>query len=94
MSAELCSLEQTLAQSIGGNKARIKFLARFLLALIAVKTVCLTQIASVFAGKVKPASHYKRVQRSPRSFEPVDLFLFGKRWLTIALRLLDKFYYR
>ncbi len=54
---------------IGWNKARIKFLARFLVALIAVKTVCLTQIASVFAGKAKPASHYKRIQRFLRGFD-------------------------
>ena len=63
MSAELCSIEQKLSESIDWNLARIKFLARFLVALISVKTVCLTQIASVFPGKAKPDSAYKRIRR-------------------------------
>ncbi|HEV2124618.1 MAG TPA: IS4 family transposase [Chloroflexota bacterium] len=56
-------IEQKLTESIDWNKARIKFLARFLAALIAVKTVCLTQIASVFPGEARKDSHYKRIQR-------------------------------
>ena len=56
-------IEQSLTQSIDWNKARIKFLARFLAALIAVKSVCLTQIASVFPGEAQKDSHYKRIQR-------------------------------
>jgi hypothetical protein len=69
MSAELRSIEQKLTESIDWNLARIKFLARFLVALITVKTVCLTQIASVFAGEAQPASHYKRIQRFLRDFD-------------------------
>lgn len=69
MSAELCSIEQKLASSIDWNRARIKFLARFLVALISVKTVCLTQIASVFPGEATKESHYKRMQRFLRGFD-------------------------
>lgn len=69
MPAELRSLEQKLSESIDWNQARIKFLARFLVALIAVKTVCLSQIASVFAGHAQTASHDKRIQRFLRGFD-------------------------
>ncbi len=69
MPAELRSLEQKLSESIDWNQARIKFLARFLVALIATKTVCLSQIASVFSGEAQPASHYKRIQRFLRGFD-------------------------
>jgi hypothetical protein len=69
MPTELRSLEQTLSESIDWNQARIKFLARFLIALICVKTVCLSQIASVFAGQAQSASHYKRIQRFLRGFD-------------------------
>jgi Transposase DDE domain len=62
-------IEQRLAESIDWNLARIKFLARFLVALITVKTVCLTQIASVFPGAAKKESHYKRIQRFLRGFD-------------------------
>lgn len=62
-------MEQKLSESIGWNRARIKFLTRFLVALIAVKTVCLSQIACAFPGQAKPASHYKRIQRFLRGFD-------------------------
>ena len=69
MSDELRSIEQKLASSIDWNLARIKFLARFLVALIAVKTVCLTQVASVFPGRATKESHYKRIRRFLRDFD-------------------------
>jgi hypothetical protein len=62
-------MEQTLAQSIDWNWARVKFLARFLIALFTVKSVCLTQIASVFPGEAQVGSHYKRLQRFLRGFD-------------------------
>ena len=62
-------LERTLAKSITWNKARINFLAKFLVALIQVKTVCLTEIATAFAGDAQADSHYKRIQRFLRCFE-------------------------
>jgi hypothetical protein len=46
-------LEQTLAQNIDWNKARINCLAKFLIALIQVRTINLTEIACVFAGQAQ-----------------------------------------
>ena len=62
-------LERTLADNVPWNKARINFLAKFLIALIQVRTVNLTEIASVFPGRAQEASHYKRIQRFLRCFE-------------------------
>jgi hypothetical protein len=62
-------LEQTLAQTVSWNKARINFLAKFIVALLQVKTVSLVQIASVMSGCAKAESHYKRCQRFLRFFE-------------------------
>lgn len=67
--ADIRSLERTLAQNVDWNKARINFLAKFLIALIQVSSVNLTEIAAVFAGRAKQASHYKRIQRFLRLFE-------------------------
>lgn len=67
--ASIRPLERTLAENVAWNKARINFLAKFLVALIQVRCVNLTEIASVFAGRAKPDSHYKRIQRFLRFFE-------------------------
>jgi hypothetical protein len=65
-----CSLlERTLAENLSWNAARIKFLARFLLALFAAKTVNLAHIAIFFGGRAKEDSNYKRIQRFLRFFE-------------------------
>jgi hypothetical protein len=66
--ADIRLLERTLAQNVAWNKARINFLARFLIAIVQVKTVNLSQVASVFGGRARPASHYKRIQRFLRHF--------------------------
>src|SRR5205085_11626009 len=69
MTNNIRSLEQTLLENLPWNKARIKFLARFLLALYAVRTVNLASLATVFAGHAKEESNYKRLQRFLRKFE-------------------------
>lgn len=66
---DIRSLEQTLTAHLPWHKARVKFVAAFILALVTVKTVNLTQIASVFVGRAKQASKYKRLQRFFRDFE-------------------------
>jgi hypothetical protein len=63
------SLEQTLLDNLPWNRARIKFVARFLLALYAVRTVNLSILASAFSGVAKEESNYKRLQRFLREFE-------------------------
>lgn len=67
--ANIRPLERILADNVDWHKARINFLAKFLMALIQVRTVNLTEIASVFMGRAKAESHYKRIQRFLRFFE-------------------------
>jgi hypothetical protein len=66
---DIRSLEQTLLENLPWNKARIKFVTRFLLALYAVQTVNLSIKATAFSGRVQEESNYKRLQRFLREFE-------------------------
>jgi hypothetical protein len=66
---DIYSLEQILSENLSWNRARIKFLSRFLIALFQVQTVNLAKIAGVFAGEAKVASNYKRLQRFMRFFQ-------------------------
>lgn len=66
---DIHSLEQILAENLSWNRARIKFLARFLIALIQVQTVNLAKIACVFSSSAKMASNYKRLQRFLHFFQ-------------------------
>ncbi len=72
---DIYSLEQILTANLSWNRARIKFLARFLVALFQVQTVNLAKIASVFAGDAKVASNYKKLQRFVRFFR-----FLKRRW--------------
>ena len=63
------SIEQTLLENLPWNKARIKFVARFLLALYTVQTVNLSLLANAFSGSAQVESNYKRLQRFLRQFE-------------------------
>lgn len=67
--ADIRLMERVLAENVTWNRARINFLAKFLVALIEVRTVNLAEVASVFAGGAKVESHYKRIQRFLRFFE-------------------------
>ena len=67
--ADMRLLERTLAATVPLNRARRNFLAKFVVALIRVKTVNLSEVASAFAGRARPESSYKRIQRFLRSFE-------------------------
>src|SRR5262249_23011238 len=62
-------LEQTLLENLPWNKARIKFVIRFLLALYAMRTVNLSILATALSGTAKEDSNYKRLQRFLRNFE-------------------------
>ena len=66
--ADIRLLERTLQQNVAWNKARINFAAKFLIALIQVRSVNLAEVASVFAGGALRESHYKRIQRFLRHF--------------------------
>lgn len=67
--ADIRLLERTLAATVPLNKARRNFLAKFVVALIQVKTVNLSEVAAAFSGRALPASSYKRIQRFLRRFE-------------------------
>src|SRR5215211_6944629 len=67
--ADMRLLERTLAATVPLNKARRNFLARFVVALLQVKTVNLSEVAAAFAGRALPESSYTRIQRFLRSFE-------------------------
>jgi len=66
---DIRSLEQTLSDNLPWNKARIKCVTRFLLALYAVQTVNRSRLATAFSGRAKEESNYKRLQRFLREFE-------------------------
>jgi Transposase DDE domain len=66
---DIRSLEQTLGQNLSWHRARIKFVAAFMLALVTVKNVNLVEIACAFAGKAKQESQYKKLQRFFRFFD-------------------------
>lgn len=67
--ADMRLLERTLGENVTWNKARINFLAKFIIALVQVETVSLVQISSVMPGRALAASHYKRCQRFLRHFD-------------------------
>ena len=69
MMTDLRSLEQTLADNLPWNQARIKFVARFLFALFSQRTVNLAKLATAFSGPASEAAHYKRMQRFLHHFE-------------------------
>ena len=56
-------LEERLASILPWNRARLKFLARFLLALLTVRTVNLSEVATALASTAKRESRYKQWQR-------------------------------
>src|ERR1043165_3504190 len=67
--ADIRLLERTLRDNVIWNKARINFLTKFIIAITQVRTINLSEVASVFLGHAKRESHYKRVQRFFRFFE-------------------------
>jgi len=67
--SDYSELRKTLQEHLHWHGARLSFLALFLLALIKVKTVNLSELALAFGGRALSASHYKRLQRFFRHFE-------------------------
>ena len=67
--SDIRSVEQTLSLNLSWYRARNKFVAAFIVALVSVKTVNLMEIAGAFAGRSKQESRYKKLQRFFRLFE-------------------------
>ena len=62
-------LTKILTAHLDCNKARISLLANLIIALLKVRTVCLTEIVTALPGKAKIESKYKQLQRFFRLFE-------------------------
>jgi hypothetical protein len=70
-------LRQTLKPYLKWHGARLSFVALFLIALVRVKTVNLSELATGFTGRAKTDSNYKRLQRFLRDFE-LDYYSIAK----------------
>jgi hypothetical protein len=67
--SQIILLRQALKPHLAWHGARLAFLAAFLISLLRVKTVNLSEIATGFGGKAHIESHYKRMHRFFRQFE-------------------------
>jgi len=65
---EVYRLTLILKKYFNINSARITLIARMILSLIKVRTVCLSEVATGFAGKAETASNEKRIQRFLKNF--------------------------
>lgn len=84
--AELSPLINVLTPTFSWHGARITFMAQFLVALIRVKTVNFTQIATAFCGTAQPDSSYRRIQRFFKDFSLTRAQVAAAviRWLPIG----------
>ena len=83
--SQYSELKQALQPHLNWHGARLSFLTLFLLALVKVKTVNLSELALGFEGKAQAASKYKRLQRFFRGFE-LDYSVIAKlviSWMSI-----------
>ena len=65
---ELAPLITVLTQELDWHRARITFLAQLLVAVIRVRTVNLTEMATAFCGLPTTVSSYRRIQRFFQAF--------------------------
>lgn len=65
---ELSPLITTLTATFMWHGARITFVSQFLIALIRVRTVNLTDISTAFCGNATSDSNYRRIQRFLKDF--------------------------
>jgi len=65
---ELDCIERSFSCT-GWNRARVRFLARFVVALLAAQTVCLSRLCVLFPSTAMAESCYKRMQRFLKSFD-------------------------
>jgi hypothetical protein len=75
-------LRQTLKPLLGWHGARLNFLALFLIALLRVKTINLTEVATRFRNTAQQSSNYKRLQRFFKDYE-LNYSLIAKAIVTL-----------
>ena len=68
----VASLTCVLADHLGWHRARLKFIARFVCALLHQRTTNLWSLALALKAGVRPASNHRRIQR------------FGRRHIAMA----------
>jgi hypothetical protein len=66
--SEFIRLRPILGKHFQWHGARLTFLAQFLVAVIRVRSVNLSELSTAFIGKALQASNYKRLQRFFREF--------------------------
>ena len=79
---DLNCIESALSRT-GWNRARVKFLARFVVSLLTAQTVCLTRLAVLFPSEAAKDSCYKRMQRFLRGFD-LDYSVLARLLVQIA----------
>lgn len=87
---ELSPLITTLTGTFAWHGARMTFVSQFLIALIRVRTVNFTEIATAFCGASKPHSHYRRIQRFFKDFPLIRAHIAAAvvRWMPLGQRWL------
>lgn len=87
-------IRRLLRESIGELAPHCQFIASFLVALLAERTVSIAWISSVFPGRASPESNRKRIQRfledariRPEAFAPIIAsFLPRSPWIVVMDR--------
>jgi len=88
---DIHGLERSLNESLNWNKARLNCFLKMLLALFAVKTVNLKEIALALNGEVKMESNYRRLQRFFGQFK-LDLTQIARWIFKLSIQADEKFY--
>lgn len=76
-------LVELIRPQLGYHLARVNLIAAFVLALVRVRTVNLTQVAAGLNPNVAPSSNYRRLQRFFEGFEVCQLKL--AKWVLSLL---------
>ena len=63
MSPQVIALQDVMQGYFPWHKARLKFIAAFILSVIKLTSVNFTKLANALNGKVKQKSNYRRIQR-------------------------------
>lgn len=80
--SETTRLYNILQTHLPWHRARLTFVASFILALIKVRTVTFGRLALVLSPQATPSSNYRRIQRFFAHF-PVSTEPFGRLMLTL-----------
>ena len=76
MSPQVNELQTVMQWYLPWHKARVKFIAAFILSLIKLTTVNFTKLSNALNGKAKQKSNYRRIQRFFAEFPvPYDLIV-------------------